>query len=91
MNKFSKNLAAISKLYTPERWHESSFMLMTHKYWAQPYTIQSPGRSGARNLCTPGLAITFVWWRRQTQLCLTEKPSCQEKYVGGWRYGVVIS
>jgi len=32
------------------RFH-ASFMLMAHKYWAQPYTIQSLGRSGAPNLC----------------------------------------
>jgi len=57
LHKFSKTYyKPLPKFYASEGWREASSILRAHKCWAPQHKIQPPPlRSGARDLCTPGL------------------------------------
>jgi hypothetical protein len=53
VHRFSNNLKATSQFYALDVWHEADSILRIQKYQAPLYKILSPGRPGARDLCTP--------------------------------------
>jgi hypothetical protein len=59
MHTFTKNLVATSKFQAPEGCDEASSILRTQQRSTLLYTIQSPGRPVARDLCTPVL-LTYT-------------------------------
>ena len=64
---FPRTYEPPQKLYTPEGWHTASALLRTSKYWMSRKKIWSPGRIGARDLCS---VLIWCWVRKGYTICM---------------------
>lgn len=64
LHKFVKILRTTSKLWAPEGWHKSSFLLSTFQYLSPPQNFSRPGDH------TLGFCVSLLWYSWVDNKCL---------------------
>jgi hypothetical protein len=71
------------KCLAREEWQETSSIVRTHQYYAPSHKIQSPGRPGARKICTRCQAYS-PWFISTPQPSLYKQTFCNYDSLLHW-------